>query len=125
MGMFDHVTCELPMPDGREVIKDSFQTKSLWCCMDLFTITAAGRLIFHKRRYHCAGEKDERGKPLMPEYVADIDLEYHGDIEIYGLSSDKTGVRYAVRFTHGTVEWIRPFEELTELDQWRPMERDY
>ena len=49
MGMFDHVTCELPMPDGRELVKDSFQTKSLWCCMDLFTITAAGRLMFHKR----------------------------------------------------------------------------
>ena len=27
--MFDHVTCELPMPDGRELAKDAFQTKSL------------------------------------------------------------------------------------------------
>jgi hypothetical protein len=38
----DHVTCELPIPDGREMVKDSFQIESLWCRMDLFTITAAG-----------------------------------------------------------------------------------
>ena len=38
--MFDHVTCELPMPDGRDVPRDGFQTKSLdKCLMDLFTIT--------------------------------------------------------------------------------------
>ncbi len=57
--MFDHVTCELPMPDGRELAKDSFQTTSLHCLMDLFTITAAGRLIFHQRRYGKTwGQKD-------------------------------------------------------------------
>src|SRR5262245_62126170 len=82
VGMFDHVTCELPMPDGRDLAKDSFQTKSLHCLMDLFTITAAGRLILHQRRYHGAGEEDQRGRPRMPEPIADIDMNYHGDIEI-------------------------------------------
>ena len=27
---------------------------------------------------------------------------------------------YAVRFTHGTVEWILPFEALRQHHQWRP-----
>ena len=125
MGMFDHVTCELPMPDGREVLKDSFQTKSLECLTDHYTITAAGRLILHPRRYYGAGEKDKPGKPRMPEHVADIDMNYDGDIEIYGLTPEDTGVFYAVRFIHGTVAWIRPFGDMTALDQWRPKERDY
>jgi len=123
MGMFDYLTCDLPMPDGREVLQDSFQTKSLWCSMDLFTLTAAGRLIFHKRRYFLAGETDERGKPRTPEHVADIDLDYHGDIEIYGTASDGTFIRYAVRFTHGKVEWIRSFDELLEIHQTWLVER--
>ncbi len=117
--MFDHVSCELPMPDGREVVKDSFQTKSLWCCLDLFTITAAGRLIFHKRRYSLASATE----PPAPVHVADIDMEYHGDIEIYGSTRDQEFVRYAVRFTHGTVEWIRPYEQLPEVHQMWLAER--
>jgi hypothetical protein len=114
MGMFDHVTCELPMPDGREVVKDSFQTKSLWCCMDLFTITAAGRLIFHKRRYSTS---------RMSAHVADIDMDYHGDLEIHGSALDDAYARYAVRFTHGAVEWIRPLDALPQLHRFWLMER--
>jgi hypothetical protein len=119
MGMFDHVTCELPMPDGRELAKDSFQTASLHCLMDLFTITAAGRLIFHQRRYYAASGPGAR----MPEHVADIDMNYHGDIEICGTSSDGQLAWYAVRFTLGTLEWIRPFDALSESDRFLPMDR--
>ncbi len=57
------------MPEGRELAKDSFQTKSLECLMDLYTITAAGRLIFHKRRYYCAGEEDKRESPACPRIL--------------------------------------------------------
>src|SRR5438552_2557268 len=77
VGMFDHVTCELPLPDGREARKDSFQTKSLWCCLSRFTITAAGRLIHHQRRWVPASDT----VPRQLEHVADIDLDYHGDLE--------------------------------------------
>jgi hypothetical protein len=117
--MFDHVTCELPMPDGRDVPKDGFQTKWLRCCMDLFTITAAGRLVYHQRHYFAASDPDAR----MPESIADLDLDYHGDIEIYGTSGDGKLARYAVRFTHGTLEWIRPFDALSESDRFAPMDR--
>lgn len=119
MGMYDDVTCEMPMPDGRDMVKDSFQTKSLWNCMDRFTITAGGRLIFNKRKYYLPGEKDAEGKPRGPEHVADIDMDYHGDILILGSAMDGSYLSYAVRFTHGMVEWIRPFDSLPELHrQW-------
>ena len=119
MGMFDEIRCELAMPEDREALKNSFQTKSLWCSMDLFTITASGRLIYHKRRYSLASD----GTPRLAEHVADIDMDYHGDIEIHGAGTDGTSLCYAVRFTHGTVEWIRNFEELPEIQRTWLMER--
>lgn len=112
--MFDHVTCEMPMPDGRVLARDSFQTYSLECLMDLYTITAAGRLILHQRRYFLASE----GR--IPEHVADVDLNDHGDIEIHATAGDGKLDRYAVRFTRGTVEWIRPFEALRASDRFLP-----
>jgi hypothetical protein len=52
-------------------------------------------------------------------------MNYHGDIEICGTSSDGKLAWYAVRFTHGTLEWIRPFDALTESDRFLPMDRGY
>ena len=109
--MFDYVRCEFPVPDWLEVVKDSFQTKSLWCSMDHFTITAAGRLIHHKRRYLLPADHELR----PPVHVADIDLDYHGDLAIHGNTPGFSSVSYVVRFTHGTVESIRPLEELTDI----------
>jgi hypothetical protein len=120
MGMFDHICCELPLPDGQDVAKDSFQTKAMWCGMDLLTITAAGRLVHHRRRYYTASEKN----PRMPERVEDIDLDYHGDMESYGSTPGGALAHYAVRFTHGTVEWILPFDALRSHHRWHPY-RDY
>jgi hypothetical protein len=109
--MFDHVMCEVPMPDGRELAKDSFQTESLECLMDLYTITAAGWLIYHKRRY---------SNSRMPEPIADIDMNYHGDIEICALTDDGKLASYAVRFTHGTLEGIRPINAFHGSDHFLP-----
>jgi hypothetical protein len=120
MGMFDEVHCDLRIPDGRDVLKDSFQTKSLWCSLDRFTITAAGRLIYHQHRYVSGPDVI----PLEPVHVADIDMNYHGDMELHGVTKGHVFVSYAVRFTHGTVEWIRPFEELPELHQQWIRERE-
>jgi hypothetical protein len=117
--MFDDLRCELPMPDGREVLNRSFQTKSLWCSLDRFTISATVRLIYHKRRFVSAPD----GTPLPAEHVADIDMDYHGDLAMYGETADGEGVMYVVRFTHGSVEWIWPFEQLTEIHQVWLMER--
>lgn len=121
MGFFDYLSCEMPLPDRREVSKDAFQTKAFWHCMDHFTITPTGRLIFHKRRYSLRGEPGAG----PPEHIGDIDMDYHGDIEIHGTTKDGSWLNYAVRFTRGTVEWIRPFEELPELHRKWLMERGW
>lgn len=119
MGLFDNIRCEMPMPNGRAVQKDSFQTKSLWCSMHHFTITAAGRLIFHKRHYSAASAVN----PGEPVDVADLDMYYHGDLALHGATPEGDSVSYVVRFTHGAVEWIRPLDSLPELHQQWLLER--
>mgnify|MGYP001806609543 CR=1 FL=1 len=111
--MFDDVTCEYPLPDGREVSGRAFQTKSLWCCMDRFTVTAAGRLIFHQHQYPEPGVGDTRlGRPW---HVADVDLNYHGDLDLYGIDTAGREARYVARFTHGSVEWVRPYDDISAV----------
>ena len=115
MGMFDTIQCEAPLPDECAVVPDrSFQTKTLCCINDRFTITAQGRFILHRVRLECVTAGRGRGM-LHPVPVGDLDTEYHGDIEMYGTTADNKLVRYAVRFTHGSLEWIRPLDELEEI----------
>src|ERR1700722_16021049 len=113
MGMFDDVSCELPLPDGREVQQDGFQTKSLWRSLDKFTITKTGSLIYHPRRYVSESATGDALVPGKMVHEADIDLDFHGDISIHGTAKDGAFVSYVVRFTHGVVEWIRPFDDLS------------
>lgn len=119
MGMFDEVKCNMPLPDGRTPPGSWFQTKSLCCSMAQYTITEAGRLIFHKRQYETDGEWEARPGITLPKYKLvheeELDMDYHGDISMCRLKDDDSFVEYAVRFTHGTVEWIRPYDELPEI----------
>jgi hypothetical protein len=58
--------------------------------------------------------RHERRSGKGPE--RDIEWPIHGDIRIYTSvqdgARDHVWVEYVVRFTHGRVEWIRPFEEV-------------
>lgn len=101
MGLFDTVHCKYPLPDPRHQDLE-FQTKDLDPALLTYTITRDGRLVRHALR-------GGRGK-----LDRDIDWPLHGDIRIYTheKSLDPAWVEYVVRFTHGHVEWIRPFEEV-------------
>ena len=117
MGMFDHLRCEMPLPDGRCAPEVEFQTKSIWCGLSRFTITAAGRLIYHRRRSENTTAVAATPSPGRLVPVADVDMDYHGDLAIYGGTGDGVDLSCVVRFTHGTVEWIRPFDSLPEIHQ--------
>lgn len=119
--MFDEVECEIPLPGDGAAADRVFQTKSLHCALDRYTITQEGRLIHHFRRY----ERDPDVAPgvlgiprMMPVDKQDIDTQFHGDIRMYRSEGDQF-VDYVVRFTHGTLEWIRPLEELSEVERQR------
>lgn len=126
MGMFDELKCEAPLPDDA-VQEKTFQTKSLNCVLDRYTITQDGRLILHKVRYEVVPEEERKyyGTPEWDEKpfvrifgmlrsipVGDVEIRYHGDITFYtSLGSRKDGdyewFEYQARFIEGRLQWIR------------------
>jgi hypothetical protein len=116
MGLFDDVYCEADLPPDHPESERSFQTKSLGSCLDRFTITKGGRLILHSVRYESSGERGG-GLPLMKSVpTGDVDTEFHGDMELVARVEDRL-VEYVARFTHGTLEWIRPLSELSDIQK--------
>ncbi len=116
MGTFDDIYCETDLPPGHPESARSLQTKSLFRCLNRLTITKEGRLVLHACRYEPSPAAQER-PPLwarVPE--GDVDLQFHGDIRRTSTAESKL-IEYAARFTHGTLEWIRPWSELSELHQ--------
>jgi hypothetical protein len=114
MGMFDEVHCGADLPPGHPEMDRDFQTKSLGSCLDRFTITKEGRLILHAVRYEASDEPGRRLPMMKAVPLGDVDTEFHGDIQLYGRAKDGL-VEYVARFTHGTLEWIRPLQELSEI----------
>ena len=114
MGMYDEVECAADLPDEFLIAGQRFQTKSLYRSLDRFSITKEGRLILHACRYEHTGQRG--WIPLMTRIpTGDVDLDFHGDIRL--MASEGEIQEYAVRFTHGRLEWVRPFAELSEAEQ--------
>ena len=111
MGLFDTIRCEYPLPVAAHQDLE-YQTKDLGSLLENYTITRDGRLIRHRRR---GGLWGGRGPDR------DIEWPIHGDIRMYDYDDvRKAMIEYVVRFTHGRVEWIRPFEkDLPLLDEER------
>lgn len=99
MGMYDEITCEYPLPRTgfRVLIGHTFQTKDLENLLDKYTITAGGKLIWHKESLERVPEEERPyyGTPRwdqpfgrltgslrsVPE--GDEEIPYHGDIRFY------------------------------------------
>jgi hypothetical protein len=86
-----------------------------------FTITRKGRLIYNSVRYESAGDPDPLPR-LIPIPEGDIDLDFHGDIL---LTPEEDELKeYVVRFTHGVMEWVRPYEEFSQAEQMLALRRN-
>jgi hypothetical protein len=99
--MYDVVVFDMELPDfpppGRR-----FQTKAFERCLDRYTVTKAGRL--------CLTGSELGDEPVAgPDETEDVDIDFHGDIR---LISEGEGGEYVARFTHGTLEWVRPTTDL-------------
>jgi hypothetical protein len=128
MGMFDEVKCDAPLPDNRAIPGSWFQSKSLACCLWRYTITKNGRLIFHRHHYENGPDREIREGLRMPTYklikVDHIDTEFHGDVRLYGSADDDTELDYVARFTHGRLEWLRRFEDVSATNENWLLARD-
>jgi hypothetical protein len=120
MGMFDEITVKYPLPEAPpEVQGATFQTKCLENVMDTYTITAEGRLIWHKvTREFVKDPKSIFGFFLKPIASEDVDMDYHGDVVFCttvdhdpGSNWDRTWYQYRARFTNGAIEWVRREQE--------------
>ena len=109
MGMFDHIACEMPLPEQPAPPRGrAFQTKSLDCLLERYTITGDGRLIHHAIRYEEVPES-ERPYPEMPFIgcmravpTGDVDTNFHGLLEFYTYdSATRESWSYEAKFTDG------------------------
>jgi hypothetical protein len=119
MGMFDTVYCQANIPDAELGPKPEFQTYSLGRGMGRYTITADGRLLSHPVRSHPLDPPEAGRKASLPpcEWIElpPIDLEFHGDLLVH-LVADQPGCHeYVARFTHGSLEWIRPVTDVSAV----------
>ena len=105
MGMFDEVLWEAELPTGHPQTGRLFQTKSLERCLDRYVVNKAGRLLLVGGGLLVdgppEGTKDQR---------EGTDVEFHGDMRL--VSSEGGFKEYVARFTHGTLEWIRPIADV-------------
>lgn len=96
MGMFDEIRWEATLPAGHPEDSRLFQTKSLDPCLEHYVVTREGRLLMVGNGWQEEADSDrERG----------IDVEFHGDMRLVSVEGQ---TEYIARFTHGTLEWIRP-----------------
>lgn len=97
MGMYDNIRCHFPLPDLPDSVGIQFQTKSLDCLLDDYTINSYGRLILHYKEYEPT-PKDELPykddpSPIMQMVGSirtvkgsekDVDVNHHGMLNFYG-----------------------------------------
>jgi hypothetical protein len=107
MGLFDEIRWDAALPVGHPPDSNLFQTKSLDDpCLDHYVVTTHGRLLL------VGGGFGDSVELADAEISQGVDVEFHGDMR---LVSAKGYREYLARFTHGTLEWIRP---LTDGEPW-------
>ncbi len=113
MGMYDHIECDYPLPEGAP--KGPFQTKDLICQLRRHKITSAGRLL---EEQGCDEEvpKAERPFPNAKNSLEELcgswrwvstgwkDLNYHGMLLFYEyVTETEQFYEYHAKFTDGMV----------------------
>lgn len=101
MGMFDHVECLVPLPDGY-VSPDGYQTKAFDRQLDVYTITEGG-LLTRRGGWMCGD----------PEPVI---VPFHGWFRFYAGEDVGVGAlgpwhEYAAKFTDGRLVRIEQVGE--------------
>lgn len=105
MGLFDEVTCEVPLPDGKP--SGVFQTKDFeFPYLEQYTIRADGRLIHHRPLYDC----DPPGTQHGP-----IDTNFHGLLRFASYNTETKEHRiFVAKFTDGQLVKIEQIIERRE-----------
>lgn len=98
MGLFDEIRWDAALPEGHPPDSRLFQTKSLDPCLDQYVVTPEGRLLLIGNGFENDAEISQGA----------IDVEFHGDLRLLSTQGER---EYLARFTHGTLEGIRPLAD--------------
>jgi len=103
MSMPDEVRWDAALPaDHPSGANRLFRTSSFGCpCFDHYVVTPEGRLFL-------AGNGWQDDLEFEDPQRTPVDVGFHGDIR---MCSDDGRRSYLARFTHGTLEWIRPLAD--------------
>lgn len=108
MGMYDTVWFDKDLPDATLAGRD-FQTKSLHQCLDRYTVTRDGRLCL-------SGNEGLEGDEINLRKEEYVDTGFHGDLRLTSVTGGKYA-QYVARFTHGTLEWVRPIDNTSSAHE--------
>jgi hypothetical protein len=99
MGMFDYIVCKYPLPNNFDATNTTFQTKSLHCHLDKYTISSEGILLLNQK-LDPTEENDE--------VIALIDIKYTGNISFYTFIKNdvKQWYEYSATFINGKLQNI-------------------
>jgi hypothetical protein len=107
MGMYDELWWEAELPVGHPSNNRLFQTKSFDRCLDRYVVTQEGRLYLVGNGWQDDGDfHGERSQGT-------IDVDFHGDMRLVSMEGQYG--EYIARFTHGTLEWIRPSADVPRV----------
>lgn len=100
MGLFDTLICKYPLPGNPPDVAD-WQTKSLGCTLDSYTISPEGRLLQHRPRFW---DEESYG----PHPGASLhDEEFEGPVRFYTMTPDRAWWEYEAWFRGGVIRDIR------------------
>jgi hypothetical protein len=122
MGMFDNIHCKYTLPSNDEIDKLDlslqdivYQTKDLHNCLDDYTITEDGKLIYRKVVREWVDDDNAFLKGYLKEISSeDVRVMHHGEIVFYCYEilkeSETTGtsisIDYKAKFTDGVITSI-------------------
>jgi hypothetical protein len=110
MGLSDTVRCYADVP-GAELLGDGeFQTRDLGCRFDHFSIDNQGRLIHQRRMF-------TEASPDLLVSQESIVVPIHRDVRLDGRDASGNYGTYCARFTDGILQWVKPWNELSELQR--------
>jgi hypothetical protein len=103
MGMRNEIRWDAPLPAGHPSGSRLFRTASLGQpSEDHYVVTPSGRLLLVGNGWQDDAQfESSTGR-------APVDVDFHGDIQ---LDSEDGRSQHMARFTHGTLEWIRPLAD--------------
>jgi hypothetical protein len=111
MGLFDTVRCFAEVPGAELLGNEEFQTKDFGCRFEHFTINRQGLLVHHRPVY------TSRVPFARPSSYRDVIVPIHRDARLFGPIDSSEGRSFCARFSDGVLQWVKPWEELSEVQR--------